>query len=429
MFADDARDIAGGIDSRAVDAHKAVAGLQAGLVGRSALIDALHIHARLVYTILERCLRVVDAQHRDAHGRAAGNISVVDKLLGHLNGRVDRDREAQPFGILAAGLGVDDADQLAALVEQAAAGIAGADSRVRLQQVHGLILHGHLTVQRGDDAVRHGSAQLTQRVAHCQSEFAYLQTVGIAYDRRCKARGFNLQHGNIRFGIRAHDRSGILGAVARAHRHLAGAAHHMVVRDDVAVLGDDDAAARTALDVLTKERVGGNGLGGHLHHAGPYLAGDFCDGKRVGCVGRATRGAACAGRGRGRLINDGACGAALGEGVAQISAAEAHGAAEHHGGRSRGDALAPAAFFLCRMGRHRRAAHTHSGHSGGAGRALQGRFRLRCSRVLRISAGVVIIVKFGIVEFPIVVHKSTSSFFPDVAFSIGHGCERTIIRV
>ena len=111
------------------------------------------------------------------------------------------------------------------------------------------------------------------------------------------------------------------------------------------------------------------------------------------------------------------------------AAAEAHGAAEHHGGRSRGDALAPAAFFLCRMGRHRRAAHTHSGHSGGAGRALQGRFRLRCSRVLRISAGVVIIVKFGIVEFPIVVHKSTSSFFPDVAFSIGHGCERTIIRV
>ena len=88
---------------------------------------------------------------------------------------IDGDGEADALnGCLVAGegagaagiLGVDDADDLAVLVEQGAAGVAGVDGAIGLEQLHGgAVTHGDGTVFGADHAGGQGVGQGTQGVA------------------------------------------------------------------------------------------------------------------------------------------------------------------------------------------------------------------------------------------------------------------------
>ena len=133
------------VDVVAVDADDDVAGLQAGVVGRRAGHD-LGDEGALVDRRLEGRLDVVghvgQLRRRHAQERLVGvDLALAGlQLLDDRLGVVDRDREADVLGI------VDDrrvdADDLAVGVDQRAAGVAGVDGGVGLDQAVELLALG-----------------------------------------------------------------------------------------------------------------------------------------------------------------------------------------------------------------------------------------------------------------------------------------------
>ena len=128
---------------------------------------------------------------------AAGDIAVLQQILCHLDGIVDGDGKAQTLRIAGGGLCVDQTDELTVHVEQAAAGVAGADRGIHLDQGHGVggagALDGHAAVQGADDAAGHGAAQLTQRVAHGQHALAHGKAVAVANGGGGQVSGIDLE--------------------------------------------------------------------------------------------------------------------------------------------------------------------------------------------------------------------------------------------
>ena len=59
--------------------------------------------------------------------------------------------------------------------------------------------------------------------------------------------GVDLDHGDVGLRVAANDLGGELAAVLQRDFHLVGVIHHVVVGEDVAVLGDDDARAEAVL--------------------------------------------------------------------------------------------------------------------------------------------------------------------------------------
>ncbi len=200
-----------------------------------------------------------------------------DDLLRDVDGVVHRDGEANA-GIVA-GVGLDqrvDADELAVLVNQRAAGVAGVDGRVGLNEVR---VNGIARRRTGA-----GAAAVTVTIAVTVAAAAIgagriaddLRTAGGRHDARCdgllkaeraadghnpladgqlvgigeldggKAAGIaQLHHGNVAAGIGADDIRVVLLTVDGDLQRV-GIFDNVVVRDDVAVLGKHDAAAERA---------------------------------------------------------------------------------------------------------------------------------------------------------------------------------------
>ena len=157
------------------------------------------------------------------------------------------DGKAQALHIGIGGAHLDDVDahHLAVLVDERAAGVAGVQGGVGLDQRHGLSVHQYIPVDGGDDAVRQRSPQLHAQgiadgvhlVAHCQQ---------VRVSERSGGQGrlrLHLQHRQIVFGVSGHVlRLIAVSGVQRDHA-VPAALHHMVVRDEIAVLRKDDAGA------------------------------------------------------------------------------------------------------------------------------------------------------------------------------------------
>ena len=155
----------GGItDGGVIDGQHAVTRLYTGGVGTAALCDFDNVDAHCGDTQLLGGLGVGHIHDLDAQ-RGTSHAAVLDQLPTDLHGCVDGDRKADALGLTVAGLGIDNADQLAVRIEQAAAGVARADGRIGLDQRHIVVLHGDLTVQRTDDAIGDSVGQRAQRVA------------------------------------------------------------------------------------------------------------------------------------------------------------------------------------------------------------------------------------------------------------------------
>ena len=124
-------------------------------------------------------------------------------------------------------------DHAAVHIDQGAAGIAGIDGGVGLDEEL-IVADADVGARhRRDDAVRHGLAD-AERIADRQHHVAHLQIVGIGeLQRRETLLGaLDAQHGKIAALILQHDVGGEFALVRQRHLHFAGAFDDVIVGDD-----------------------------------------------------------------------------------------------------------------------------------------------------------------------------------------------------
>ncbi len=151
-------------------------GLRRGAVGRNAA------HQRAFRTVQSDGLRDRRRHFLDRDTKIrAGHVSIVHDLVHDGSGEVDGHRETDSL-IAARSFGENggvDADQFAAVVHERAAGVAGIDRRVGLDEVF-IVFDAEAGSPRGaDDAHRHGLADAIG-VADGEHDVADLQLVGVA---------------------------------------------------------------------------------------------------------------------------------------------------------------------------------------------------------------------------------------------------------
>ena len=292
MLIEDGGQIRHGLDLLSIHLGDEVVSLQAGLLSRAALSDLTDADARggIAVQRLVRARLIGDGHAQ----RRTDDLAVLDQIgVDALHG-LHRDGEAETLegsgGIDAAGVlqGVD-ADQLALIVEQAAAGVAGVDGCVVLDVADlaaGVVGADAGALQSGDDALRHGVGQnLAAGIADGDHSGTDLQLFrgaeGDGNQLGSRVRVVHLQHGQIGGAVGADQRR--VHLVARGHQHLIGGAvgDDVVIGQHVAALGHDHAGAlrngliRHAVDVIP-----GLGVGQNTDHGIGVLLGDV-DGRAL----------------------------------------------------------------------------------------------------------------------------------------------------
>ena len=178
---------------------------------------------------------------------AAGDVAVLDEAVHDVAGEVGGDGEAD--ALVAAGAAEDggvDADEAALDVHERAAGVAGVDGGVGLDEVL-IVLDAEVAAARGaDDAGGDGLAD-AEGVADGQHDVADLHLVAVGHRDDRQVLGVNLDDGDVGLRVAANDLGGELAAILQGDFHLVGVIHDVVVGEDVAVLGDDDARAEAVL--------------------------------------------------------------------------------------------------------------------------------------------------------------------------------------
>ena len=178
----------------------------------------------------------------------AGDIALRDQLLCHLLHGGAGNGEAQTLHTGGVGERADlhgvDADDLTVAVDERAAGVAGIQGGIGLDQGHGAPVHIHVPPDAGDDAVGVSAPEFdTQRVADGDHGVAHPEGIGIAELRRGQSRRVYVQHRKVGHGISAHQHGGQCPAVRQLRRDGDTVFYHMAVGHDVPVLRQDHAGA------------------------------------------------------------------------------------------------------------------------------------------------------------------------------------------
>src|SRR5699024_6320130 len=127
-----------------------------------------------------------------------------------------------------------------------AAGVAGADGCIGLDQGHLLVIDGHVPVKGADDTIGNGAAQNTHGVAHGDNALTYHQVVTVSHYGRGQALCLDLDNGDIVDGIASHQGCGIFGIITEGDGNGAGTFHHMLVGNDITIGGHDHAGTGAA---------------------------------------------------------------------------------------------------------------------------------------------------------------------------------------
>ena len=138
------------------------------------------------------------------------------------------------------------------LVNERTTGVAGVDGGVGLDEVgvggdvvRGLSLRLLRALQRRDDAARDRLLE-SERAADRHHELPHLQVLGRTRLGRRIAAAFDLEDGEVRGGIDAHD-GGLLVLEPDGDDDPVGALDHVVVGEDMAVGADDDSGSGARL--------------------------------------------------------------------------------------------------------------------------------------------------------------------------------------
>ena len=204
------------------------------------------------------------------------------------NGETDAQRSA----VTRIDRGVD-AQQLAVHRQQRAAGIAGIDGGVGLDEFVEFGNTFRAAAHGGDDAVGDGLPD-AERIADRQHQIADLRLVAVLQfqHRQFLAPGIDAQHGNIGMLVMQDHLGGKFTAVAERDANFLGVVDHMVVGDDQPVAAHDHARAErvfhprrhlaarhAAAEELLEEGIGHDGTHLFAHAAGGI---DVHDGGRGG---------------------------------------------------------------------------------------------------------------------------------------------------
>ena len=308
-------EVAGGCDVLAVELRDDVALLQAGFGRAGAFADGRHVGAFVNGQAV--ALGVLRVHGGEGHAELRmGRGLAVDDLLGEVHRVVHRDGEADA-GVVA-GVRRDqrvDADELAVRVDERAAGVTGVDSGVSLDHIRvdggfaravavliGGGVHDLRTARGRHDAGGNGLLE-AERAADGHDPLADDELVGVAdLDGRKAAGILGLDDRDVGAGIAAHD-LGVVGLARDGDLVRAAAFYDVVVRDDVAVGGEHDAASQRGL----RQRAGFRSV------AGPKTV----HAARIGLVRVHIDG----GHGGKRLLRDSLCQRLVGLGVGSVDAA------------------------------------------------------------------------------------------------------------
>ena len=257
-------------DLRAANAHDDVALLDAGLVGGAARGDLGHVGALAHGELVGLGVLGVDRLHGEADV-GVGDLLAVHDLLRHVNGVVAWDGKANAGKALRIG-GVEraDAHELAAVVDQGAAGVTGVDGRIHLdevgvERVARAGLHELVARQGRDDALRDGLLE-AKRAAHGHDPIAHLQGGGVPHldGRDGVSLEVRLDHGEVARAVRAH-KLGVVALAVDGHGDGVGVLDDVVVGDDVALGVQHHAGAQALAGVIGAgdRDHGRQGLGSH----------------------------------------------------------------------------------------------------------------------------------------------------------------------
>ena len=140
-----------------------------------------------------------------------------------------------------------DADQPAFDVEERAAGVAGVDRGVGLDEIFILLDAEPAPAERAHDAAAHRLPD-AEGIADRQHHVAHFELVAVAERRRGETGRVDFHDRHIGLGIAADDRGLEFPArLAEGDLHLVGAVDHVVVRQNIAVSRDDHARAEPLL--------------------------------------------------------------------------------------------------------------------------------------------------------------------------------------
>ena len=167
---------------------------------------------------------------------APPHLAVLQELLPDAARHVHRNGKADADAATAAGNGGVDGDELALQVDEGAAGIAGIDGRVDLNEVLENLVADVGAHQRTHDP--HGCGALQpERTADRDDDVPDLQVIGIAERHEWEVRGIDPQKRHVRSHV-GPDQPGVENPAVGERDHDGGG-----VGDDMMV-GDDQTAVR-----------------------------------------------------------------------------------------------------------------------------------------------------------------------------------------
>src|ERR1017187_3101238 len=182
-----------------------------------------------------------------------GHLTVVDDLVHHIARHTNRDGKTDaliPSRSVCQDGGVD-ADQVAAVIHQRAARVAGVDRRIGLNEVF-VVFDAQIGAPLSADDAHGDSFTHTKGIADGQHVVAHLHLIGIANGDRIQGAGVHLEYGNVGLRVCAHHAGFVFVLVLHDHGHGSGVVHHVVVGQDVAIRADDDARAQALFPLLPR---------------------------------------------------------------------------------------------------------------------------------------------------------------------------------
>ena len=228
------------LDVVAVERDDDVAGLDAGRLGWSLVVDACDQRAargRDVEALADVVGDLLNPHAEPAAARLAVLAQLIDNGDGAVGGNGKADSNRTPRRRDDRGI---DADDLAVEVEQRSAGIAAIDRRISLNVV--VVGTGiDVAVARGNDACGHRAAE-AEWIADGNDPFAQSQLVGIAeFDRLERLVGMHPQQREIALAVLADERGLELGAVVENDADFVRVGDDVIIGDDKAGRIDDEA--------------------------------------------------------------------------------------------------------------------------------------------------------------------------------------------